>query len=63
MVLRPGGNRDDYTFNENYTNQLESNGVWDYAYDDEGNMTGKKEIGASLGWSYGYDHASRPTRP
>lgn len=48
------GNRDNFTYNEDYSNQPESDGVWDYVYDDEGNMTGKEEIGTSLAWSYGY---------
>lgn len=57
----PNGNR-EYVNEQEYTtgdsNQLLSDGVWDYSYDDEGNMTGKEEVGGGVTWTYQYDHAN-----
>ena len=59
-----GGNRDTgYTYNRNAANthdtdQLASDGVWDYGYDADGNIIEKDFIGTSEHWTYGYDNAN-----
>src|SRR5581483_11259100 len=44
----------------NYTpgddNQIDSDGTWNYSYDNEGNMTGKEDPVTGEKWTYGYDH-------
>jgi len=57
-----GGNRTGWDHNEFYTNQLESDGVWTFTYDAEGNMTGKDEVGGDESWKYFYDHANQLIR-
>jgi RHS repeat-associated protein len=61
-----GGNRDEagHTYTRNYadtadTNQLASDGVWDYTYDAAGNMTMKSKGYFQETWVYGYDHANQ----
>jgi len=57
----PNGNRDNYEYDETNTNILTSDDVWDFYYDNEGNMTRKVEIASGMTWVYGYDHANHLT--
>ena len=43
-------------------NSLLSDGVWDFEYDAEGNLTQKTEIGGDILWTYAYDHANHLTK-
>jgi hypothetical protein len=36
--------------------------VWNYSYDNEGNISKKVRISDGLTWTYGYDHKSHLTR-
>jgi RHS repeat-associated protein len=48
----------DYIYRP-YTNLLVSNGVFNYDYDEVGNLTSKTEIASGAIWSYEYDLANR----
>src|SRR5687767_14553692 len=54
-------NRDAYTYNSDYLNQITSDGNWDYTYDANGNTTGKEEVGGGITWYYYFDHATQLT--
>src|SRR5262249_12653910 len=40
-------------------NRLLSDTVWDYSYDNEGNLTQKVRRSDGRTWQYGYDHLNR----
>lgn len=43
-------------------NRLTSDGVWNYTYDNEGNLVLRARIGTSEVWSYTYDDRNHLTR-
>ena len=43
-------------------NCLDSDGVWDYTCDAEGNRTGKDEIAGTIKWEYFYDQRNQLVR-
>jgi RHS repeat-associated protein len=42
-------------------NQLQSDGVWNYTYDAEGNEAKKVNVSSGVAWTYGYDNANHLT--
>ena len=42
-------------------NRLLSDGIWDYTYDDEGNVTKKERISDGVTWTYGWNHHNQLT--
>lgn len=48
-----------FVYDTGDANQLDSDGVWEYFYDDEGNMTEKNLIGSDEKWEYAYDEKNR----
>src|SRR5207244_13153881 len=40
-------------------NRLRDDGIWSYAYDNEGNLVQKTNHATGETWTYGYDNANR----
>jgi YD repeat-containing protein len=55
----------DLNGNRNYTtgpgNQLTGDGVYTYVYDNEGNLTSKRNTSTGETWTYGYDNLNELT--
>jgi len=58
----PNGNPEGPEFDLGENNQLDSDGVYNYLYDDEGNLTRKTEIATGEYTEFEYDHRNRLTR-
>ncbi len=43
-------------------NRLTTDGVWNYSYDDEGNLIQKVRVGGSEKWQFQFDHLNNLTR-
>jgi RHS repeat-associated protein len=55
------GNRTNPGYSTDGANELLSDGIWNFSYDAEGNLTGKAGISNGLSWTYTYDNLNRLT--
>lgn len=53
------GNRNANGFVPGPNNRIQSDGIWTYGYDFEGNITSKAMLAGSESWSYQYDHENK----
>jgi RHS repeat-associated protein len=56
------GNRTMAGYQTGPGNQLLSDGTWDYAYDNEGNLVRKIDPSTGVIWAYAYDHDNHLVR-
>jgi len=56
------GNRTNPGYVPGPGNRLASDGVWNYSYDNEGNIAGKENIADGSTWVYAYDHKNHLIR-
>jgi RHS repeat-associated protein len=55
------GNRDTTGYSTGTGNRLSGDGTYNYAYDDEGNLTSKTAIATGIETTYAYDYRNRLT--